>query len=40
MHSLKIRPATVKDVPSIVKIRKETVTEEDIIEFAVPQDKI
>ena len=40
MHSLKIRPATVKDVSSIVKIRKETVTEEDIIEFAVPEDNM
>jgi GNAT superfamily N-acetyltransferase len=40
MLSLKIRPATVNDVPSIVEIRLGAVTEEDISEFALPEDNL
>ena len=36
MKSLVIRPASVRDVPSIVKIRLGAVTEEEISGFSVP----
>ena len=40
MLSLKIRPAIINDIPSIVDIRLGTVTEEDISEFGVPEDNL
>jgi GNAT superfamily N-acetyltransferase len=38
MLSLKIRPATVNDVPSIVEIRLGALTEKEISGFSVPGD--
>ena len=38
MHSLKIRPATVNDIPSIVEIRGGAITEEEISEFDISKD--
>ncbi len=38
MLSLKIRPATINDVLSIVEIRLGAVTVEDISEFGVPEN--
>ena len=40
MCSLRIRPATLHDVPSIVKIRVGAITEEEISEFGVPGDNM
>lgn len=40
MHSLKIRPATIHDIPSIVDIRVGAVTKEEISEFVVPEDNM
>ena len=40
MLSLKIRPAIINDIPSIVDIRLGAVTEEDISEFGVPEDNL
>ena len=37
MASLIIRPASIRDVPSIVEIRLGAVTVEDISEFGVPE---
>jgi len=37
MSSLIIRPASIRDIPSIVEIRLGAVTVEDISEFGVPE---
>ena len=38
MLSLKIRPATVNDIPSIAEIRSGALTEKEISGFSVPMD--
>jgi ribosomal protein S18 acetylase RimI-like enzyme len=40
MLPIKIRPATLIDIPSIVEIRIGAVTEDEISEFGVPEDSL
>ncbi len=40
MSSLIIRPASIRDVKSIVEIRLGAVTGEEILEFGVPEDNL
>jgi ribosomal protein S18 acetylase RimI-like enzyme len=40
MFSLVIRPASIKDVPSIVKIRSEAFSDEELFGYIVPDNNI